>query len=257
MSFEYKNEEEPQIDESSQPVELAQQVVPVFPLYSYILVACLILVFLSQLASDGETALMFGGENSVTFGGFDKELFKNGEYWRMLTGATVHGGILHLGFNSYALFIFGRLIELLSNRSHLAIVFLLSVIGGGILSLIFLPDGRSIGASGGIVGLLGYMTVYGFKRRKLLPEGFLKNMLINVGFIGIFGIFLMDRIDNFGHLGGLLTGVIYGFIQIPADLHKDPRLINAITEALGMVSIGVFVFTSIFSILLILQYIKL
>lgn len=257
MSFEYKNEEERQINESSQQVEFTQQVIPVFPLYSYILVACLIAVFLSQLASDGETAFMFGGENSTNFGAFNKELFRNGEYWRILTGATIHGGILHLGFNSYALFIFGRLIEVLSNRAHLAIVFLLSVIGGGILSLIFLPDGSSIGASGGVVGLLGYMTVYSFKRRNLLPDGFLKDMLINIGFIALFGIFLMDRIDNFGHLGGLIAGATYGFIQVPSDLHKDPRVINPITEAFGMISLGIFVFTSIFSILLILQYIKL
>lgn len=257
MSFEYKNEEERQTNESSQQVEFTQQVIPVFPLYSYILVACLIAVFVSQLAGDGETAFMFGGENSITFGGFDKELFRNGEYWRILTGATIHGGILHLGFNSYALFIFGRLIEVLSNRAHLAIVFVLSVIGGGILSLIFLPYGSSIGASGGVVGLLGYMTVYSFKRRNLLPDGFLKNMLINIGFIAIFGLFLMGRIDNFGHLGGLIVGAAYGFIQVPADLHKDPRVVGPITEAFGMISLGVFVFTSIFSILLILQYIKL
>ena len=55
---------------------------------------------------------------------------------------------------------------MLSNRAHLAIVFLLSAIGGGILSLVSQPDGISVGASGGIVGLIGYLAVYAFRRRQ-------------------------------------------------------------------------------------------
>lgn len=255
MSFEYKNDEESP-SENEERSEIAQPATPVTPFYSFILVACLVAVFLSQLAADGSNSLLFGGETSVSLAGFDKQLFLQGQYWRILTGAALHGGLMHLFFNCYALYILGRLIELLSNRAHLAIVFLLSAIAGGILSLIFLPDNPSVGASGGIVGFLGYMTIYAFKRRKLLPEGFLKNMLFNVGFIAFVGLFLMEKVDNFGHLGGLLAGAVYGLIQIPGDLYKDPRKVSAITEGIGMIALGVFVFTSIFSILLILQFIR-
>jgi membrane associated rhomboid family serine protease len=153
--------------------------------------------------------------------------------------------------------VLGKLIETLSNRAHLAIIFLLSAIGGGILSLIFIPDTPSVGASGGIVGFLGYLTVYGFKRRKLLPDGFLKNMLFNVGFIAFMGIFVISNVDNYGHLGGLLAGLIYGLIQIPGDLYRDPRMTNQIMKIVGFAALGVFILTAIFSILLLLGIINI
>jgi membrane associated rhomboid family serine protease len=254
MSLEYKNEEPPA--ETFEEQEVGQPVEPVITYYSYLLIACLIAVFLTQISVDGLETIVTGGDLSVSLAGFDKMNFRLGQYWRILTGAAVHAGILHLFFNSYALYVLGRLTEILSNRAHLAVVFLLSVIGGGILSLLFIPDAISVGASGGIVGLLGYMTVYGFKRRKLLPEGFLKNMLFNIGFIAFIGLFLMEKIDNFGHLGGLLTGLVYGLIQIPGDLYQDPREVRPVTEGMGMIALGLFVFTSIFAILVILQFIK-
>jgi membrane associated rhomboid family serine protease len=81
----------------------------------------------------------------------------------------LHGGILHIFFNGQALLGFGGLIEYLSNRAHLLIVFVLAIIGGGLCSLFFMPDGNSVGASGGIMGLIGYLAIYGFRRKRQLP----------------------------------------------------------------------------------------
>ena len=255
MSLEYRNEE-PQTDEIEQEGENYQRTSFVFPAYSVILIACLAAVFLCQLTVDGLNFFLFGGQLSADLAGFDKELFKSGQYWRILTGAALHGGLIHLAFNSYALYILGKLIETLSNRAHLAIVFLLSAIGGSILSLIFLPDVSSIGASGGVVGFLGYLTVYGFKRRKLLPDAFLKNMLFNVAFIAFVGVFVMSNIDNYGHLGGLLVGAFYGFLQIPSDLYKDPRLVSPATNIFGYAALGIFILTGIFAMLVLLGVIN-
>ena len=110
--------------------------------------------------------------------GFDKQAFlKHHEYWRILTGATTHGSLLHVGMNCYAFYSFGKIFEMLSNRAHLAIVFLLSAIGGGLLSLIFAPSVISVGASGGIVGLIGYLAVYAFRRRQFISPAFRKNLV--------------------------------------------------------------------------------
>jgi membrane associated rhomboid family serine protease len=256
MSLEYRNEE-PKAAEVAEDVEDYQRATPVFPYFTITLIVSLVVVFLGELFADGQNSLLTGGENSVLLAGFVKQFFREGQYWRILTGAALHAGIVHLAFNSYALYVLGKLIETLSNRAHLAIVFLLSAIGGGILSLIFIPDIPSVGASGGIVGFLGYLTVYGFKRRKLLPDGFLKNMLFNVGFIAFVGIFVMPNVDNFGHLGGLLVGVVYGLIQIPSDLYKDPRMTNQIMKISGFAALGVFILTAIFSILLLLGIINI
>lgn len=227
----------------------------VFPLYSIILIACLVVIWLCQVAVDGSNSVILGGKESVDLAGFDKQVFLSGEYWRILTGAALHGGLIHLAFNCYALYILGKIIETLSNRAHLAIMFLLSAIGGGILSLIFLPNVASIGASGGIVGFLGYLTVYGYKRRKLLTNAFLKNMVFNIVFIAFIGIAIIPNVDNFGHLGGLLAGAAYGLIQIPSDIYKDPRTASEMTDTIGKVALGTFIIVSLFTVLILFQII--
>ncbi len=249
------NQEPAELKETpnSQP-EVIQRATPVTPVFSIILIVCIVLVWICQVLFVPQESVVFGGQNSVIIAGFDKQFFLEGQYWRILTGAALHGGIIHLAFNAYALYVLGKLVEFLSNRSHLAIVFLLSVIGGGLMSLAFLPETPSIGASGGIIGFLGYLTAYGFKRRKLLSNAFLKNMLFNIGFIAVMGIFIIPNIDNFGHLGGLLVGLVYGFIQVPGDLYKDPREIGKTTKILGYVSLGIFILTSVFTISLVLLW---
>jgi membrane associated rhomboid family serine protease len=254
MSLQYEKETEP-AETFVETEEEFQRAEVVFPVYSTVLIACLVAVSMCQFAVDGADSVIFGGNLSASRAGFVKPAFAGGEYWRILTGAALHGGLVHLLLNCYALYVLGRLIETLSNRAHLAIVFLLSAIGGGVLSLIFLPNDNSVGASGGILGFLGYLAAYGFLRRKLLTNAFLKNMLFNIGFIGLYGIMLNQTVDNFGHLGGLITGAVYGFIQIPKDLHRDPRETRNFTQIAGLISLGGFVAVCVFSILLIFRVI--
>ncbi len=251
MSLQY--EKEPEAIER----ENVQRAVYVKPYYSILMVGCLVAVWLAQFAVDGQSSLMFGGEKSILLAGFVKPAFADGQYWRILTGAVLHGGLAHLAFNCYALYVLGRLVETLSNRAHLTIIFILSALGGGVLSYIFLPGITSVGASGGIVGFLGYLTVYGYLRRELLTNAFLKNMLFNVGFIAFTGVFLLSNIDNFGHLGGLIVGATYGLVQIPRDLHIDPRTASSITELFGYAALGIFIFTCLLSILIISGIIRL
>src|SRR5687768_8131728 len=128
------------------------------PVYTLVILVCIVAAMVAQFYA--------GLERSTIIAGFVKPYFLDGEYWRILTGAVVHAGPVHILMNGYALYGFGKLMELPANRAHLAIVFLLSAIGGGLLSLFFNPDGASVGASGGIVGLIGYLVVYAFRRRK-------------------------------------------------------------------------------------------
>jgi len=181
---------------------------------------------------------------------FDKPVFLAGSYWLILTGATVHASFLHVFMNSYAFYSFGRIAEQLSNRAHLAITFLLSCIGGGILSLVVNPSGTSVGASGGIVGVIGYLAVYAFRRRQFISPEFRKSLLINIGFIAIFGLVLFQTIDNFGHLGGFVAGGLYGLIQIPSDPNVNPSEASQLTETLGLIALGVYLAACAFGILL-------
>jgi len=222
--------------------------------YTYILLVGIGAVFLTQMVvGQGLTSLLVGDNYSAFVAGFYKPLFtQHHEYWRILTGATIHGGLIHVLMNGYALLLFGRLVEMLSNRAHLAIVFLLACIGGGLLSLYFIPDGVSVGASGGIVGLLGYVTVYAFRRRKFISAEFRKSLLINIGFLFFFGLVLINVVDNYGHLGGLIVGGVYGLIQIPSDEYKDPRIAHPITRIAGVIALGIFLLACVLSIALLI-----
>lgn len=244
MSLEYKNDSEQAI-EDSESMSSGDPASP-FPLYSLVLLACIAAVFAAQFYA--------GLDNRQAFAAaFDKQAFLHGEYWRIITGAAAHGGPLHVVMNGYALYSFGRLFEMLSNRAHLAIVFLISAIGGGILSLIFDPEGVSVGASGGIVGLISYLAVYAFRRRQFVSAEFRKSLLINIAFILVFGLVLYQVIDNFGHIGGFITGAVYGFLQIPKDEYTDPREAGSFVQILGLAALGLYIAASIFSILLTLR----
>lgn len=243
MSLQYQPEQdEQQTDESLEYVAR-----PPFPLYTVSLIVGIGAVFVAQLIS--------GLDNSIAAAAFDKVSFRIAhEYWRILTGATLHGGPLHVFMNCYAFYSFGKIFEMLSNRAHLAIVFLLAAIGGGILSLIFMPDGLpSVGASGGILGLVSYLAVYAFRRRQFISAEFRKSLLMNIGFILIFGLVLYQQIDNFGHIGGLIVGAIYAFLQIPTDEHTDPRQASSLVEFAGIGALGIYLATCVFSILLMLR----
>ncbi|MFN6963604.1 MAG: rhomboid family intramembrane serine protease [Pyrinomonadaceae bacterium] len=249
MSIQNVREE---IDQTTgpEPVEIGEELagrgeVPV-PWYTYTFVICILAVTVAQLATDLD--------GSILAAGFVKPEFARGEYWRILTGATAHGGLAHAALNGYALYSFGRIFELLSNRAHLAIVMLIAAVAGGLLSFAFVPEGISVGASGGIVGLLSYLAVYAFKRYQFISPEFRRSLLINIGFIILFGLALYQLIDNWGHIGGLIAGAVYGFVQIPRDPYVDPAVASPATQVAGVICLGAYIAASIFSILLILKW---
>lgn len=125
------------------------------------------------------------------------------------------------------------------------------------MSLFLMPNINSIGASGGVMGLIGYLAIYGYRRKRQLPPGFLKNILVNVGLIAAMGVIAYQFIDNAAHLGGFLVGAAYGFIQIPGDVQKDPRQANDLTVFLGYAALVIFIAFCALSILLITKTIYL
>ena len=240
MSLEYREDRE--VD-AKQEQALHQVRIPT-PIYTIVILLCISAAMVAQLYA--------GIEHSAEVAGFAKPEFLKGDYWRIVTGAVVHGSLLHVFMNGYALYGFGKLMELLSNRAHVALVFLLSAIGGGLASLAFFPEGTSVGASGGIVGLLGYLVIYAFRRRQFISAEFRKSLLINIGFILVFGLVLYQIVDNYGHIGGLLTGIVYGVIQIPSDEYENPQNAAGLTKVLGILALAIYVAATGLSIFLLL-----
>lgn len=246
MSLEYTDGQEPERKTNAEtPQDANNRVSFGIPAYTCALIGCLAAVFLAQL--------FVGFDRSNPIVAFDKYAFQyQGQYWRILTGMTAHGFILHFLLNTYAFYSFGRLFEFLSNGAHLAVVFLIGGLFGNILSLIFLPNVPSIGASGGILAIVGYLAVYAFRRRQFVSPQFRKSLLMNIGFILIFGLVLYNVVDNYGHIGGLAAGAAYAFFQIPSDIYKDPREAGPLAQGAGMASLGIFIAGSLLSVYLII-----
>jgi membrane associated rhomboid family serine protease len=130
-----------------------------------------------------------------------------GEYYRLLTAAFLHGGILHIMFNMWVLFALGPTLEQLLGRARFLILYLLCALGGSVVSYAFNePNVPSVGASGAIFGLMGAILIVG---RSLRAD--VTNVLVLIGINVAIG-FVVPNIDWRAHLGGLITGVIVGAV---------------------------------------------
>ena len=132
---------------------------------------------------------------------------KNGEYYRLLTGIFLHGNIIHLGFNCYALYIIGSQIESFLGKFKYLIIYLFSGLMGALFSVLLGGNYVSIGASGAIFGLMGALVCFGYYYRVYLGN-VVKTQIIPLIIFNLALGFMMNGIDNFAHIGGLLGGIL-------------------------------------------------
>ncbi|XP_057950561.1 RHOMBOID-like protein 3 [Malania oleifera] len=135
--------------------------------------------------------------------------------WRLVTCIWLHAGVIHLLANMLSLVFIGIRLEQQFGFVRIGIIYLLSGLGGSILSSLFIRNNISVGASGALFGLLGAMlselitnwTIYTNKAAALLT--LLVIVAINLA-VGI-----LPHVDNFAHIGGFLSGFLLGFIFLP------------------------------------------
>jgi rhomboid protease GluP len=188
------------------------------PTYSvrvtYLLLGLIGLVFAAQLVS----APFPGDPDWISaLGEKDNQLIAAGQLWRLLTPIFIHGSILHFVFNAYALYSLGREIEAFYGPARFTSLFFFAGMCGVTLSLWFEPA-PSIGASGAIFGLIGAEAVLLYRNRRLLGERArrgLQNIIVIAGLNLLIGLQGAMRIDNWGHLGGLLGGALMAWFIGP------------------------------------------
>lgn len=151
----------------------------------------------------------------VFLGGNYKPLVLEGEYYRLFTAMFLHGDIQHLAFNMYSLWALGSNLERMMPKWKYVILYIVAGLGGSYLSHRMMGDIVSIGASGAIFGLLGALIGYVMKHREMFRRGALMNLLIIAGINLAWGFQPGSGIDNFGHLGGLITGFLLSLIIKP------------------------------------------
>ncbi|MHC1784110.1 MAG: rhomboid family intramembrane serine protease [Anaerolineaceae bacterium] len=176
------------------------------PWVTYLLMGVCILIYLLQMLS---TALLHG-DLPLALGAKINESIYAGQYWRLLTPALLHGSITHILFNMYALYVIGRSIEQYYGHGRFALLFWLSAFSGNVFSFLF-SDGVSVGASTAIFGIIAAQAVFIYRNWKFFrnPRALLMNTLLIIGINLVLG--LSPGIDNWGHLGGLLGGLVFAW----------------------------------------------
>lgn len=184
------------------------------PYLTYGILAINVLVFVLMVIS-GVNVLNPTGEDIFKWGGSWGPTTANGEYWRLLTCIFVHIGVMHLLFNSYALFIVGSYLEPLLGKAKFLLLYLSTGIIASVVSVWWNIDNPpvSAGASGAIFGLNGVMLA--LLTTNLIPASLRKNLLqafaVLVGYNLLYG-WSKEGIDNAAHLGGLVSGFAFGYL---------------------------------------------
>ena len=166
------------------------------------------------------------------------------EPWRMLTTVFVHSqtSFLHILFNMFTLFIFGRLLEPAIGHGRFLLLYLLSGFGGSLAVLLLNPDGVVVGASGAVYGLFGAFFAI---QRGL--GGNSAQLIVLIGINLLIGFFV-PGIAWQAHVGGLLIGGLIGLILLKTrgPRHRRRQVLMLGGVAIGMVLLTVVAFSLAF-----------
>lgn len=211
------------------------------PYVTYFMIASSVLVYIGQMLTQTP-----GGSDLLTnLGAKVNSAIIAGQYWRLITPMWLHGSLLHIAFNMYALFIFGANLERAYGHGRFLLLYLLSGFAGNVISFMMSPT-PSIGSSTAIFGLIAAQGVFLYQNRRLIrnAQGMLINTLTIAGINLVLG--LSPGIDNWGHMGGLIGGVAFAWSAGPLwDVQTDGvglRLVNQRSrQRVMLVAIGVAV----------------
>jgi len=193
--------------------------------------------------------VFYGPSESIEISGLVKEKVREGEYWRLLTATILHGGVMHILFNAIAMYVIGKMVIRVTSFYHFIIIFLVSGFTGSIASLYLMPLQTSVGASGGIMGLIGFLLVFGVQLKGKVPRNIIKSMFSSVVLIAILGILAFDIIDNAAHFGGLLGGLLMGYVMIRKNENSIPYPSNLWIKILGYAGVFLFISTVLAAVL--------
>lgn len=147
------------------------------------------------------------------------------EWWRLVTGAFLHGSLLHLGINMAMLMMLGRIFENLFGSPRFLVLLVASILSASALSAWVRPDAISMGASGAVMGLVGAGISFGRRHRRRIPEAlhpfFGTNLVVYAALVFGLGLLPGLPIDHWGHFGGFVGGALCGALLRPVVLEPE------------------------------------
>lgn len=212
-----------------------------------VIMVLITLVFVAQMIVD---RAILGFSDSVTDAGLVKSAYREGEYWRVLTAPMLHGGVVHFVMNALALLYLGKRMEVFARWPHVPAVFLFAAVMGGEATARF-TELPSVGASGGLMGWLGFLLVFETLHSRLVPRSSRRRLLGGLLMTGLIGLIGYRFIDNAAHLGGLVAGVIYAGIVFPKSASVVRPATNLTDRVVGVVALTLIVLSACLAIFLV------
>jgi membrane associated rhomboid family serine protease len=197
---------------------------------TYVLIAISVIAFVAEIGTGG--TISSGGGSLYRDGGLFGPAVAHGDWYRIVTSGFLHGGLWHLAFNMIALYFLGSLLEPAIGTPRFLAVYFVSLLAGSFGALLLSPDALTVGASGAVFGLLS--TAFIFARHRGLEQ-----IAGQIGFFIILNIVFTissSYVSVGAHLGGLVAGVLCGFLIVFAE-RRARRPVEL--EVLGFVALGV------------------
>lgn len=196
------------------------------PVATFVILAITFVFFLFEILAGGST----NPDVLLRLGAAYAPYVRHGEYWRLVMPMFLHAGWVHIILNAYALYLLGPLLERLYGYGRFAGLYVVSGIGASIVS-VWRSGSIAVGASGAILGVMGAMAVIGYLHRDVVPLHWRRLfggrmavlILLTLAFgpvVDLAGRLLkldLPNIDNWAHLGGLLTGAVMALFISPSS----------------------------------------
>jgi membrane associated rhomboid family serine protease len=205
------------------------------PTLTYILIGISVVAWIGDLAGGAGATGSFGNSELFREGALRGFEVSDGEYWRVLTAGFLHAGFFHLLFNMFSLWILGTMLEPAIGHVRFALIFFVSILAGSFGALLVEPDSFTVGASGGIFGLMGAAVVV-LRNRGINPLESGLGLWIGLNLIITFTV---PNISIGGHIGGLVGGALAALIlfDLPDNVRVPPMVANLLCAALGAAAV--------------------
>ncbi len=199
--------------------------------YAFTLAACIVVVGAAQIFP----------ADPIKAAGLVKPAVRNGEIWRLFTATLMHANLTHFWFNFLALLHFSRIIEQTVQRAYVPLVFVLTAPVGSIFSVVLYPNSPSVGASGGLMGLLGFITIAAYFDRNRYPPKYFRQMIEAIVLMGVLGLVGFSFIDNGAHFGGLASGLFVGwlFLRKGEESTKEREKLLKLGGTASLLALGI------------------
>jgi len=181
------------------------------PYVTYTVMGITILVFIIQWGTES----LLGVDLPAAYGMKVNALIAQGQLWRLFTPMLLHAGIIHILFNMYALRVLGPGLERQYGHGRFLLLYVLAGFAGNVASMA-LSAAPSLGASTSLFGLFGAEGVFLYHNRALFGDRARAalNQIVMLAVINL-AIGLSPGIDNWGHIGGLIGGVLFAWFAGP------------------------------------------